>query len=61
MHRKYEAYLSVLDLILTPEVMGCLRLVYHGGGVDSTPPNISAPMAPMDMKLYILEVFGLYL
>ena len=40
--------------------MGGLRLVYHGG-VDSTPPpKISAPMAPMDMKLYMLEVFGLY-
>ena len=23
---------------LTPNTMGCLRLVYHGGGVDSTPP-----------------------
>ena len=41
------------SVVLTPEVMGCLRLVYHGGGG----PKITAPM---DMKLYILVVFGLY-
>ena len=45
---------------LTPEVMGCLGLVYHGGGVDSTLPKISAALAPMELKLYMLAVFGLY-
>ena len=47
-------YLLHSTYILTPKAMGCLRLVYHGGG------HISAPMAPMDMKLYMLVVFGLY-
>ena len=46
---------------LIPEVMGCLRLIYHGGrGWIPFPPKISAPMAPMDMKLYMYVVFGLY-
>ena len=44
---------------LTPEVMGYLRLVYHAGGGGW--PKISAPMAPMNMKLYMLVVFGLLL
>ena len=51
----------MLTFSLTPKTMGCLRLVYHGGGVDSPPPpKISAPMAPTDMKFYMLVVFGLY-
>ena len=46
---------------LAPKAMGCLRLVYQGGGWISPPPaKISAPMAPMDMKLYMHVLFGLY-
>ena len=44
--------LSVQICILTPKAMGCLRLVYHGGMIPpAPPPKISAPVAPMDMKL----------
>ena len=49
-------------LILTPKAIGCLRLVYHRGGVwiSPPPPKISALMAPMDIKFCMLVVFGLY-
>ena len=58
---RHEGVKSIIDAFLTPKAMGCLRLVYHRGGMDSIPsPKISAPMAPMDMKLYMLVVFGLY-
>ena len=48
------------NINLTPKTMGCLRLVYHGGGWIPPPPKISAPMAPTDMKFCMLVVFGLY-
>ena len=64
--KKYQlikCYLFTQDLTnkkLTPKFMGCLRLVYHGGVDSPPPPKISAPMAPTDMKFYMLVVFGLY-
>jgi len=39
--------------------MACFRLVYHGG-VDSTPPKISGPIAPRKVKFYIHVAFDLY-
>ena len=40
--------------------MGCLRLVYHGGGGFHPPPKISGPIAPRKVKFYIHVAFDLY-